>query len=128
MNPIIAQQTALDKALVAPDDQVKIGKCNMRINPSKTQRKPTYQVVFDALALSSCFPTFLITADVPEIYMQQIDVEVFRDILHICPRLPNQEFDKPPSDDEIISFIKEPGYKGDTGSVTEVYTDHMHQP
>ncbi|GKE44636.1 hypothetical protein Tco_1471920 [Tanacetum coccineum] len=34
-----------------------------------------------------------------------IDVEVFRDILHICPRLPNQEFDEPPFDEEIISFI-----------------------
>nr|GEW47713.1 uncharacterized mitochondrial protein AtMg00810-like [Tanacetum cinerariifolium] len=31
--------------------------------------------------------------------------------------LPNQEFDEPPSDEEIVSFIKELGYKGDIGSV-----------
>ncbi|GKA68462.1 hypothetical protein Tco_0768379 [Tanacetum coccineum] len=58
-----------------------------------------------------------------------IDVEVFRDILQICPRLPNQEFVVPPSlDPEIMSFIKELRYTGDIDSVTKVYTNHMHQP
>ncbi|GKC99264.1 hypothetical protein Tco_1169539 [Tanacetum coccineum] len=38
----------------------------------------------------------------------KVDVEVFLDILQICPRLPNQEFVIPPSSDpEIVSFIKE---------------------
>ncbi|GKC79625.1 hypothetical protein Tco_1130399, partial [Tanacetum coccineum] len=32
------------------------------------------------------------------------------------------------SDEEIVSFIKELGYKGDIKSITEVVTDHMHQP
>ncbi|GKD45060.1 hypothetical protein Tco_1269705, partial [Tanacetum coccineum] len=72
MNPIVAQQTTFDNALVAPDDRVKIGKCNMRITPSKRpQKEPTYQVILDALALSPCFPAFLITAYIPKIYMQQ---------------------------------------------------------
>nr|GEZ45075.1 hypothetical protein [Tanacetum cinerariifolium] len=30
----------------------------------------------------------------------------------ICQRLPNQEFDAPPSDEEIVTFIKELGHKG----------------
>ncbi|GJY08293.1 retrovirus-related pol polyprotein from transposon TNT 1-94 [Tanacetum coccineum] len=52
-----------------------------------------------------------------------------KDILLICPRLPNQEFVVDPSFDlEIISFIKELGYICDIDSVTKVYTDHMHQP
>ncbi|GJR56416.1 hypothetical protein Tco_1406937 [Tanacetum coccineum] len=79
---------------------------------------------------------FLIIVDVPKIYMHQfchiitkiknsssykfkldkkkckIDVEVFRDILQICPRVLNQEFDAPPSDEENITFIKELGHKG----------------
>nr|GEV38033.1 retrovirus-related Pol polyprotein from transposon TNT 1-94 [Tanacetum cinerariifolium] len=59
----------------------------------------------------------------------RVDVEVFRDILQISHRLPNQEFVEPhSSDEEIVSFIKELGYKGDIESVTEVITDHMHQP
>ncbi|GKC83689.1 hypothetical protein Tco_1139406 [Tanacetum coccineum] len=41
----------------------------------------------------------------------RVDVEVFDDILQICPRLPNQEFVVPPtSNPEIVSFIKELGY------------------
>nr|GEU65768.1 hypothetical protein [Tanacetum cinerariifolium] len=72
MNPVLAQQTTLDNALVAPDDRVKIGKCNMRINPSKKPKKePTYQVVLDILALSHCYHAFLITKEVLEVYMQQ---------------------------------------------------------
>ncbi|GJT74080.1 hypothetical protein Tco_1040805 [Tanacetum coccineum] len=82
----------------------------MRINPSKKpQKEPTYQVFLDALTLSPYYPAFLITAE-------------------ICPRLHNQEFDEPPYDEEIISFVKELGYKGDIRSVTKVFTDHMHQP
>ncbi|GKC51948.1 hypothetical protein Tco_1074693 [Tanacetum coccineum] len=124
----------------------------MIIDPTKTPKEPTYQVVLDSLALSPLYPAFLITAEVPEIYMHQfwhtitkiknsssykfkldkkkctIDVEVFRDILQICPRLPNQEFDAPPSDEEIVTFIKELRHKGDIKSVTEVVVDQMHQP
>ncbi|GKD34295.1 hypothetical protein Tco_1249804, partial [Tanacetum coccineum] len=90
MNPIAAQQVALDNALVAPENRVQIGKCIMRIDPTKTPKEHTYQV--------------------------------------ICPRLPNQEFDAPLSDEEIVTFIKELGHKGDIKSVTEVVVDQMHQP
>ncbi|GKA49557.1 hypothetical protein Tco_0742630, partial [Tanacetum coccineum] len=112
MNPIAAQQVALDNALAAPENRVKIGICNMRIDPRKTPKEPTYQVVLDALALSPFYTAFLIT-----IYAT------------ICLRLSNQEFVVPPSSDpKIVSFIKELGYIGDIDFVTKVYTDHMHQP
>ncbi|GKB73896.1 hypothetical protein Tco_0935308 [Tanacetum coccineum] len=101
----------------------------MRIDPTKTQKESTYQVVLDTLSLSPCYHAFLITADVPEIYMQQfwftiskikdtssyhfkldkkkcrIGVEVFREVLQICPRLPKREFVKPPSHEEIEDFM-----------------------
>ncbi|GJS25746.1 hypothetical protein Tco_0486366 [Tanacetum coccineum] len=66
-----AQQVALDNALVPLEKRVEIGKCNIRINPAKTQKEPTYQVVLDALALTTFYHAFLITANVPEIYMHQ---------------------------------------------------------
>ncbi|GJU58433.1 hypothetical protein Tco_1236199 [Tanacetum coccineum] len=123
----------------------------MRIDPTKTPKEPTYQVVLDALALTTCYPAFLITADVPKIYMHQfwfsinnrdsssyrfkldkkmytLNLEVFREVLQIYPRLPNHEFEAPPSDEEIVTFIKELGHKGDIKSVTEVVVDQMHQP
>ncbi|GJU82058.1 retrovirus-related pol polyprotein from transposon TNT 1-94 [Tanacetum coccineum] len=118
INPIAAQQDSLDNALVAPSDRVKIGKCNIRIIPIMTKKKPTYQVVLDAFALSPLYPAFLITTAVPEIYMQQF----WRTIIKIkdSPALLNQEFVLPySSDPEIISFIKELGYTGDIESVTE---------
>ncbi|GKB80911.1 retrovirus-related pol polyprotein from transposon TNT 1-94 [Tanacetum coccineum] len=121
MTTTTAQQVALDNALVPLEKRVKVGKCNMIINPAKTQKEPTYQVVLDALALTTWYPAFLITADVPEIYMHQ-------EIFQICPRLPNQHFDEFPSDEDIVSFIKELGHKGDIKSITEVVVDHMYQP
>ncbi|GKA02440.1 hypothetical protein Tco_0675105 [Tanacetum coccineum] len=150
MTTTAAQQVTLDNALVPPEKRVEIGKCNMRINPAKTQKEPTYQVILDALALTTCYPAFLITADVLEIYMHQfwftinkhdssyrfkigkkrftLNVEVFREIIQICPKFPNQEFDALPSDEEIVSFIKELGHKGDIKSITEVVVDQMYQP
>ncbi|GJX46962.1 hypothetical protein Tco_0272152 [Tanacetum coccineum] len=100
----------------------------MRIIPTMTNKEPTYQVVLDALALSPLYPAFLIIFKLDK-KKCRVDVEVFHDILQISPRLPNQEFvELPSSDEEIISFIKELGYKGDIESIIEVYTDHMHQP
>ncbi|GKC30224.1 hypothetical protein Tco_1037518 [Tanacetum coccineum] len=70
MNPIAAQQVAFDNALVAPENRVKIGICNMRIDPKKTLKEPTYQVAFDALELSPLYPAFPITPE--EDFMCQI--------------------------------------------------------
>nr|GEX49802.1 ribonuclease H-like domain-containing protein [Tanacetum cinerariifolium]GEX68229.1 ribonuclease H-like domain-containing protein [Tanacetum cinerariifolium] len=71
MTTTTAQQVALHNALVPLEKRVNIGKCNMKIDPVKTHKEPTYQVVLDAFALTTCYPAFLITADVPEIYMHQ---------------------------------------------------------
>ncbi|GKC90009.1 hypothetical protein Tco_1150658 [Tanacetum coccineum] len=146
----ITQQIALENALVAPENQRGIGKCNMRINPVMKPKEPTYQVVLDALALTTCYPAFLITADVPVIYMHQfwatvtkhnasyrvkidnkrfsVNVEVFRYILNICPKIPGQEFDAPLSEEETLSFIKELGQFGEIKFITDVSVDHLHQP
>ncbi|GKC26853.1 hypothetical protein Tco_1034147, partial [Tanacetum coccineum] len=49
MNPVVAQQVALDNALVALEKRLKNEKCNMRIEFNKTQREPTFQVTLDVL-------------------------------------------------------------------------------
>ncbi|GJS65973.1 reverse transcriptase domain-containing protein [Tanacetum coccineum] len=73
-----AQQITKDNALVAPENQQEIGKCNLWIDPNmKRPKETTYQVVLDALALSTCYQAFLIIAEVPIIYMHQ-----FWDIVH----------------------------------------------
>ncbi|GKB11171.1 hypothetical protein Tco_0845094 [Tanacetum coccineum] len=116
-----AQQSALDNALVALENQRVIGKCYMRINPEMKPNEPTYQVVLDALALTTCYPAFLITAEVPVIYMHQ-------EILNICPRISGQEFDEPPSEEEALSFIHELGHSREIKYITDVIVDHLHPP
>ncbi|GJZ17403.1 hypothetical protein Tco_0553526 [Tanacetum coccineum] len=103
----IAQQIALDNALVALENQRVIGKFNMRIKPGMKPKEPTYQVVLDALALTTCYPAFLITADVP---------------------IPGQEFDEPPSEKEVLSFIRALGHSRKIKYITDISVDHMYQP
>ncbi|GKA18312.1 hypothetical protein Tco_0698149 [Tanacetum coccineum] len=58
----------------------------------------------------------------------RIDTEVFCEILQICPRLPNQDFVEPHPEEEMVPFIKELGYTGKCDMLSEIHTDHMHQP
>nr|GEW60687.1 hypothetical protein [Tanacetum cinerariifolium] len=78
MNPIAAQQVALDNALVAPEKRLKIEKCNARIKFNKPQRETTYQVTLDALKLSPCYLAFLITAEVPEVQWKYTGLDRLR--------------------------------------------------
>ncbi|GJU13132.1 hypothetical protein Tco_1135528 [Tanacetum coccineum] len=121
--------------LVSKEKRLDIRKCNGRLNPGKIQREPTFQVVLDALALTQCYSAFLITADVPEVYMNQfwdfiykhdtfyrikldkrkrfkLNLEVFRDIFKICPRVQGQDFDALPTDEKIVSFLRDLGHTG----------------
>ncbi|GJR08191.1 hypothetical protein Tco_0790843 [Tanacetum coccineum] len=108
----IADQIALDDALVAPADRLKIGKCNLRLSSDVTSKEATLQVVYDVLKLTPFYKAFQVTADAPEIYMQEfwasayvhnrsvrfkmnnkkhiIGLDQFRDILQICPKVGNK--------------------------------------
>ncbi|GJZ84053.1 hypothetical protein Tco_0649226 [Tanacetum coccineum] len=69
INTIQAQQKALDDALVAPTNHLEFGKCNMRLKTDIKPKEATFQVVLDALALTLFYQAFLITAEVPAIYI-----------------------------------------------------------
>ncbi|GJY35845.1 hypothetical protein Tco_0421223 [Tanacetum coccineum] len=122
-----AQQKALDDELVAPAD-----------------------LALDALKLTPFYNAFEISADVPEIYMQEfwvtvsrhhsslrfklngkshtVNVDNFRDMLKICPKLPGQKFEEPPLEEEILSFIRDLGHTGEIKFLSDVNVNHMHQP
>nr|GFB25031.1 hypothetical protein [Tanacetum cinerariifolium] len=90
-------------------------------------KESTLQVVYDVLCRSPFFKAFLVTIDVPEIYMQEfwatsyvhqhsirfkmdtrkniVDLEAFREMLHISPRVPGQSFDELPFEEEILDFL-----------------------
>nr|GEZ59964.1 hypothetical protein [Tanacetum cinerariifolium] len=109
MSFVTAQQTKLDLELVPKEERLEIRKCNGRLNPGKKQREPTFQVVMDALALNSCYSAFFTTADVQKGKKKKfyLNLETFRDIFQICQRVHGQDFDKLPTDEDIVSFFKE---------------------
>nr|GEW01277.1 hypothetical protein [Tanacetum cinerariifolium] len=112
MSFIIDQQAKVDLELVPKEKRLEIGKCNGRLNPGKTQKEPTFQVVLDALALTLCDSVFLTTIDVSE----------------ICPRVHGQDFDELPIDEVIVSFFKELFHTREIKSLTDAVVDQMHQP
>ncbi|GKA41286.1 integrase, catalytic region, zinc finger, CCHC-type containing protein [Tanacetum coccineum] len=63
---------------------------------------------------------------VVELYF--IDVELFREILDICPRVQNQDFTEFLTSDSLLEFRLDLGYKGQLKQISEMYVDHMHQP
>nr|GEY47244.1 hypothetical protein [Tanacetum cinerariifolium] len=72
MATTIEQQVALDEALIPSTKRLRIRRSNF-ILPSDIQSKEsTLQVVYDVLRRSPFFKAFLVTADVPEIYMDDI--------------------------------------------------------
>ncbi|GJS18532.1 retrovirus-related pol polyprotein from transposon TNT 1-94 [Tanacetum coccineum] len=95
MDTTKAQQIALDDALVAPANH--------------------------ALKLTPFYKAFQITANVPEIYMQEFWAT-------ICPRLPSQKFEDALLEEEILSFIRDLGHTGEIKVLTDVNVNHMHQP
>nr|GFC46078.1 hypothetical protein [Tanacetum cinerariifolium] len=112
MATMIEQQVALDEALVPSAQRLRIGLSNFRLPSDIQSKESTLQVVYDVLRRSPFFKAFLVTADVPEIYMQEfwattkvhqhsirfkmdtkkhiVDLEAFRETLHISPRVPGQ--------------------------------------
>ncbi|GJZ85325.1 hypothetical protein Tco_0650664 [Tanacetum coccineum] len=119
----IAQQIALDNALVALENQHGISKCNIRINPRMKPKEPTYQVFWATINKHNGSYRFKI-----ENKRFFVNVEVFREILNICPKILSQVFDEPPSEEETLSFIRELGYSRKIKYITNVSIDHLHQP
>nr|GEY16179.1 copia protein [Tanacetum cinerariifolium] len=127
MATTIEQQVALDEALVPSTKRLRIERSNFRLSSDIQSKESTLQVVYDVLRGCPFFKAFLVTADVPEIYMQEfwatayvhqysirfkmdskkniVDLETFRDILHISPRDPGQSFDELPFEEEILDFL-----------------------
>nr|GEX69541.1 hypothetical protein [Tanacetum cinerariifolium] len=50
---------------------LRIGKSNFRLKSDISSKESTLQLVYDVLRLTPFFKVFLVTADVPEIYMQE---------------------------------------------------------
>nr|GEZ73972.1 hypothetical protein [Tanacetum cinerariifolium] len=123
----IEQQVALDEAPVPSTNRLRIGRSNFRLPSDIQSKESTLQVAYDVLRRSPFFKAFLVTASVPKIYMQEfwatayvhqhsirfkmdsrkniVDLEAFREMLHISPRVSGQSFDELPFEEEILDFL-----------------------
>nr|GFA68927.1 hypothetical protein [Tanacetum cinerariifolium] len=132
---------ALDEALVPSTKRLRIGRSNFRLPSDIQSKESTLQVVYDVLQRCPFFQAFLVTADVPEIYMQEfwataivhhhsirfkmnnkkhiINLETFRDMLHVCPRVPGQSFDELPFEAEILEFLRSLGHSDEIRHLTD---------
>ncbi|GJR80415.1 hypothetical protein Tco_0151200 [Tanacetum coccineum] len=58
----------------------------------------------------------------------KLNLEIFKDIFKICPRVQGQDFDALPTNEEIVSFLRDLGHIGEINSLNNVVVDQMHQP
>nr|GFA47394.1 hypothetical protein [Tanacetum cinerariifolium] len=71
MATTIEQQVALDEALVPSTQRLRIERSNLRLPSDIQSKESTLQLFYDVLRRCPFFKAFLVTADVPEIYMQE---------------------------------------------------------
>ncbi|GKD71274.1 hypothetical protein Tco_1325364, partial [Tanacetum coccineum] len=114
---ITAQQTKLDLELVPKEDRLDIGKCNGIIPHGLKPKEETFQV-------HDNFYKFKI--DKKKRF--KLTLEVFRDILQICPRVQGRNFDALPSEEDTLYFLRDLGHTGVINSLNDVFIDQMHQP
>nr|GFC68008.1 hypothetical protein [Tanacetum cinerariifolium] len=56
-----------------------------------------------------------------------LDLEAFREMLHISPRTPNQPFADLPTEEEILDFMRFLGHSHDIRYLTDVDVEHKNQ-
>ncbi|GJR68205.1 hypothetical protein Tco_1299727 [Tanacetum coccineum] len=99
----IADQIALDDALVAPANRLKIGKCNLRLSSDVTSKEATLQ-----RSICKNSGPLLIHNRSVRFKMNNkkhiLNLDQFRDILQIYPKVGNKKFEEPPLEKEILAF------------------------
>nr|GEZ97634.1 hypothetical protein [Tanacetum cinerariifolium] len=57
-----------------------------------------------------------------------LDLEAFREMLHISPRIPGQSFAKFPFEEEILEFLRFLGHSTQIKTLTDVNVNKLYQP
>ncbi|GJZ03003.1 hypothetical protein Tco_0520964 [Tanacetum coccineum] len=133
----IRQVAARDEKWVPTKERAKISATNVRPETTVPQKEETFQVIIDVIKNSTCYKAFTISAEVPEIFMQQflytvkkvkgtnsyefllankkclVDAEVFWKTLDIYLRVQRVEFTKVPDNESTLTFLINLGYKDD---------------
>nr|GEU78263.1 retrovirus-related Pol polyprotein from transposon TNT 1-94 [Tanacetum cinerariifolium] len=101
MDMMIDQQVALDKALVPHARRLRIRRSNFRLLSNISSKESSLQLEFWATATVHHHSIRFKMDNKKHI----VNLESFREMLNICPRLPGQTFDEPPFEEEILAFF-----------------------
>nr|GEW50993.1 hypothetical protein [Tanacetum cinerariifolium] len=145
-----SQQKSTQSKTELSTQRLRIGRSNFKLPSDIQSKESTLQVAYDVLRRCPFFKAFLVTADVPEIYMQEfestayvhkhsirfkldnkkhiVNLETFRDMLHICPRILGQSFDELPFVEEILKFFRFLGHSAQIRTLTDVNINKLFQP
>nr|GFA29223.1 hypothetical protein [Tanacetum cinerariifolium] len=121
MATTIEQQTALDESLVPSSQRLRIGRSNFRLPSDIQSKEATLQVATTKLHHNSI--RFKI-----DTRKSVLDLEAFREMLHISPRIPNQPFADLPTEEEVLDFLRFLGHSHDIRYLTDVNVNKHYQP
>nr|GEV90643.1 hypothetical protein [Tanacetum cinerariifolium] len=102
MDTTIEQQAAMAEAFVPHAQRLRIGRSNFRLLSDIKSKESTMQLVYDATATVH-HHAIRFKMDNKKHFM---NLESFKDMLHICPRVHGQSFDEPSFEKEILAFIR----------------------
>nr|GEY29375.1 integrase, catalytic region, zinc finger, CCHC-type, peptidase aspartic, catalytic [Tanacetum cinerariifolium] len=116
MDTAIDQQVAMDEALVPHAKRLRIGRSNFHLLLDIKSKESTLQLEFWATSTVHHHAIRFKMDNKKHI----VNLESFRDMLHICPRVPGQSFVEPPFEEEIIAFIRFLGHSAVIRKLTDV--------
>nr|GFA90575.1 hypothetical protein [Tanacetum cinerariifolium] len=116
MDTTIDQQVAMDEALVPHACRLRIGRSNFRLLSDISSKESTLQLVYDVLPTVHHHSIRFKMDNKKHI----VNLESFREMLHICPRLLGQSFVEPPFEEEILAFLRFFGHSGAIRRLTDV--------
>nr|GEW94194.1 hypothetical protein [Tanacetum cinerariifolium] len=115
MDITIDQQVAWDEALVPHASRLRIGKSNFRLRSDITSKESTLQLEFWATATVHHHSIRFKMDNRKRI----VNLEYFREMMHICLRLSGQTFDDLPFEEEILAFLRFLRHSGEIRKLTD---------
>nr|GFC42770.1 hypothetical protein [Tanacetum cinerariifolium] len=120
MDITIDQRVALDEAIVPHASRLRIRKSNFRLRSDITSKESTLQATTIVHHHSTRFKM--------NNKKHIVSLEYFREMLHICSRIPNQTFNELSFEEEILAFLRYIGHNGEVKKITDVNINKLHQP
>nr|GFA42983.1 hypothetical protein [Tanacetum cinerariifolium] len=124
MDTTIDQQAAMDEVFVPHAQRLRIGRRNFCLLSDIKSKESTLQLVYDVLPTVNHYVIRFKMDNKKHI----VNLESFRDMLHICPRVHGQTFAEPPFEEEILALIHFLGHSAAIRTLTDVNINKLYRP